>query len=84
MTPPKKPAKKRDTMKGLNWLLCVISAAQTWASMQQISVQKMVELRPSLKEMGAKKNPPDAKPADDAQFYLSLVSKFLGKLRCRK
>jgi len=48
VTPPKKPEKNRDTMNALNWPRWVIRAAQIWVIKQQINVQKMTELRPSL------------------------------------
>jgi hypothetical protein len=37
-----------------------------------IKVQKIVELRPILKEMGAKKKPPVARPAEAAEFYRNV------------
>jgi hypothetical protein len=36
----------------------------------------MTELRPNLNEMGAKKKPPVAKPAEAAEFYQLLIENF--------
>lgn len=68
VTPPKKPAKKRETIKLLNSSRCVIFAAQTWVRRVQMRVQNMVDERPILNDIGAKKKPPVAKPADAALF----------------
>ena len=56
-------------MKPLNWVSSVISAAQICVSKHAINVQNITELRPSLNETGAKKNPPLARPAEAAEFY---------------
>ena len=69
MTPPKNPEKNLETMKPLNWVVSVISAAQICVSKHAINVQNITELRPSLNETGAKKNPPLARPAEAAEFY---------------
>jgi hypothetical protein len=46
---------------------------------QAINVQNMTELRPNLNEMGAKKKPPVAKPAEAAEFYQLLIETFSEK-----
>jgi len=73
VTPPKKPEKNRETMKLLNWFLWIIRAPHTWVRRQATNVQNITELRPSLNETGAKKNPPVAKPAEAAEFCGLLV-----------